>query len=152
MSRDEAGLQHVVPAEVDPRPMFDGRRPRVLVAEDDRTNQVVIRKQLEGLGCDAVIAGDGAAALARMEVDVFDLVLLDCQMPILDGFATAKEIRRLERERDKGRLPVLAVTAWAMYDDQQLCLQSGMDEVLTKPLRPDVLADALTRWLGYTKA
>lgn len=141
-------------AQVDrPLPlMADPRRPRVLVAEDDRTNQVVIRKQLEGLGCEAVIAGDGAAALARMAVEVFDLVLLDCQMPILDGFETVKEIRRLEQEQAKARRPVLAVTAWAMYDDQQLCLQSGMDEVLTKPLRQDVLADALSRWLGYTKA
>jgi CheY-like chemotaxis protein len=107
---------------------------------------------LESLGCEAVITGDGAAALARLGADPFDLVLLDCQMPVLDGFETAKEIRRLELEQNQSRLPVLAVTAWAMFDDQQLCLQSGMDEVLTKPLRPAVLADALSRWLGYTKA
>lgn len=134
-----------------PRRPIDPKRPRVLVAEDDRTNQVVIRKQLDSLGCESVIAGDGAEALAQMERGEFDLVLLDCQMPVLDGFATAKEIRRLEQERERHRLPVLAVTAWAMHDDQQLCLQSGMDEVLTKPLRPTVLADALTRWLGYTR-
>jgi len=134
-----------------PRRLIDPRRPRVLVAEDDRTNQIVIRKQLESLGCEAVITGDGAAALLKWESDAFDLVLLDCQMPVLDGFDTVKEIRRRELEHDKPRLPVLAVTAWAMFDDQQLCLQSGMDEVLTKPLRPAVLADALSRWLGYTK-
>lgn len=152
LSRIEHGQDSIQrDGRVFPR-MADPRRPRVLVAEDDRTNQVVIRKQLEGLGCEAVIAGDGAAALARMAVEVFDLVLLDCQMPILDGFATVKEIRRLEQEHAKARQPVLAVTAWAMYDDQQLCLQSGMDEVLTKPLRQDVLADALSRWLGYSKA
>jgi PAS domain S-box-containing protein len=152
VSRDPAPAPVVGQVASDAAPGGERRRPRVLVAEDDRTNQVVIRKQLEGLGCDPVIAEDGAAALAEWERDVFEMVLLDCQMPVMDGFATAREIRRLERERDKTRSPILAVTAWSMYDDQQLCLQSGMDEVLTKPLRPEVLADALGRWLGYTRA
>lgn len=127
------------------------RKPRVLVAEDDRTNQVVIRRQLENLGCHPVIAPDGAVALSILEKEEFDLILLDCQMPVLDGFAAAREIRRRESEAGSGRLPVLAVTAWAMQEDRDHCLQSGMDEVLTKPLRPAELADALLRWIGHRK-
>ncbi len=129
-----------------------GRRPRILVAEDDRTNQVVIRKQLESSGCEPIITGDGAQAVAKFKEDTFDLILLDCQMPVMDGFAAAREIRNLERESGKARIPVLAVTAWAMQEDQTLCLQSGMDEVLTKPLRPNELASALLRWIGHQKA
>lgn len=129
----------------------NSRKPRVLVAEDDRTNQVVIRRQLENLGCRPVIAPDGAVALSILEKEDFDLILLDCQMPVLDGFAAAREIRRRESEKGVPRLPVLAVTAWAMQEDRDHCLRSGMDEVLTKPLRPAELADALARWIGHHK-
>ena len=126
-----------------------GHRPRILVAEDDRTNQVVIRKQLENLGCDPVIASDGAVALDLLDKQAFDMVLMDCQMPVLDGFGAARAIREREARNSVARLPVLAVTAWAMQEDQERCLRSGMDEVLTKPLRQTVLADALSRWIGH---
>lgn len=129
----------------------DSRKPRVLVAEDDRTNQVVIRRQLENLDCHPVIAPDGAVALSILEKESFDLILLDCQMPVMDGFSAAREIRRRESEIGAARLPVLAVTAWAMQEDREQCLRSGMDEVLTKPLRPADLADALARWIGHRK-
>ncbi|HQF55686.1 MAG TPA: response regulator [Fibrobacteria bacterium] len=129
----------------------NSRKPRVLVAEDDRTNQVVIRRQLENLGCQPVVAPDGAVALSILEKESFDLILLDCQMPVMDGFSAAREIRRRESEIGAARLPVLAVTAWAMQEDREQCLRSGMDEVLTKPLRPADLADALARWIGHRK-
>jgi len=128
-----------------------GRKPRVLVAEDDRTNQVVIRKQLANLGCDATITADGAQALVKYDQEPFDLVLLDCQMPVMDGFEAARQIRRRESDNSRTRTPILAVTAWAMQEDQDLCLESGMDEVLTKPLRPAELSDALFRWIGHRK-
>lgn len=128
-----------------------GRMPRVLVAEDDRTNQVVIRKQLAGLGCEATIMADGSLALAKYDEEPFDLILLDCQMPVMDGFEAARQIRRREDDKKRPRTPILAVTAWAMQEDQALCLESGMDEVLTKPLRPAELSDALFRWIGYRK-
>lgn len=129
----------------------NARKPRVLVAEDDRTNQIVIRRQLENLDCHPVIAPDGAVALSILEKEEFDLILLDCQMPVMDGFTAAREIRRRESEKGAPRLPVLAVTAWAMQEDRDHCLRSGMDEVLTKPLRPAELADALSRWIGHRR-
>jgi CheY-like chemotaxis protein len=98
-----------------------------------------------------VIAPDGAVALSILEKEEFDLILLDCQMPVMDGFTAAREIRRRESEKGTPRLPVLAVTAWAMQEDRDHCLRSGMDEVLTKPLRPAELADALSRWIGHRR-
>jgi two-component system sensor histidine kinase EvgS len=125
---------------------FAGSR-RILVAEDDRTNQIVIRRQLENLGCSPSLVPNGQAALDALDHEAFDLLLLDCQMPVLDGYATCREIRRREGETGRPRLPVLAVTAWAMQADKDQCFTSGMDEVLTKPLRPAELAEALGRWL-----
>jgi len=121
--------------------------PTVLVAEDDRTNQVLIRRQLENLGCLPTVVAHGQEALEALEREAFDLLLLDCHMPVLDGWATCREIRRRETENGKERLPVLAVTAWAMQSDKDLCYESGMDEVLAKPLRSSDLADALERWI-----
>jgi two-component system, NarL family, sensor histidine kinase EvgS len=128
-----------------------GRKPRVLVAEDDRTNQVVIRKQLANLGCESIITADGSLAVGKYDEEPFDLILLDCQMPVMNGFEAARQIRRRESESSRTRIPILAVTAWAMQEDQDLCLQSGMDEVLTKPLRPGDLSEALFRWIGHRK-
>jgi CheY-like chemotaxis protein len=118
-----------------------------LVAEDDRTNQVVIRRQLENLGCAPSLVAHGQAALNALEQGEFDLVLLDCQMPVLDGYDTCREIRKRETENGRPRIPVLAVTAWAMQSDKDQCFECGMDEVLTKPLRPVELSQALERWL-----
>lgn len=126
-------------------------KPVVLVAEDDRTNQVVIRRQLEHLGCRPVIAPDGEAALLEFQRGGIDIVLMDCQMPKMDGYQASRAIRQLEQDQGAARIPILAVTAWAMQSDQELCLESGMDEVLTKPLRPKELAAALTRWLRSSR-
>jgi CheY-like chemotaxis protein len=126
------------------------RGARILVAEDDRTNQIVIRRQLENLGCIPTVVADGREALDAMAGGSFDMVLLDCQMPVLDGYATCREIRRLETENGTARQPILAVTAWAMQSDKDRCFESGMDQVLTKPLRAAELAEALRKWLPKT--
>ncbi|MBK9579175.1 MAG: response regulator [Fibrobacterota bacterium] len=126
----------------------EGMKPMVLVAEDDRTNQVVIRRQLENLGCIPIIAADGQYALDEFERGGIDVVLMDCQMPRMDGYQASRAIRQLEARLGTARVPILAVTAWAMQSDKELCLESGMDEVLTKPLRPKVLEAALVRWLA----
>jgi CheY-like chemotaxis protein len=133
------------PTVVDPGNLAFGAR--ILVAEDDRTNQIVIRRQLENLGCTPLVVGNGREALDAMAIETFDLVLLDCQMPVLDGYDACREIRRLETENGKARMPVLAVTAWAMQSDKDHCRESGMDEVLTKPLRRNELSEALAKWL-----
>ncbi|HOX51361.1 MAG TPA: response regulator, partial [Fibrobacteria bacterium] len=125
----------------------EGMRPVVLVAEDDRTNQVVIRRQLENLGCVPIIAADGQCAVDEFSHGGIDVILMDCQMPRMDGYQASKAIREMEAQRGTRRVPILAVTAWAMQSDKDLCMEAGMDEVLTKPLRPKALQAALVRWL-----
>ncbi len=125
------------PAEAPPPPRTGpargGPRMRVLVAEDNAVNQQVAVGLLERAGHSAVVAGNGREALALLEREAFDLVLMDVQMPELDGFETTAAIR--ERERATGaHVPIVAVTAHAMKGDAERCLAAGMDAYLTKPL------------------
>jgi signal transduction histidine kinase/DNA-binding response OmpR family regulator len=116
----------------------------VLVAEDNQVNQQVARRMLEKLGCRVDIVSDGASALIYLQRRTYDVVFLDCQMPVLDGYETAREIRR--REGGHGRLPVIAMTAHAMAGDRERCLVAGMDDYLPKPVRLDDLEAMLQRW------
>ncbi len=127
------------------RPLPPGARPRVLVAEDNSVNQRVAALMLENLGCrvDAVANGREAIdALARLP---YDMVLMDCQMPDLDGYEATREIRRLQGTR---RVPVVGITANAMAGDREKCLAAGMDGYVPKPLRPEALRRALEQWLA----
>ncbi|MDE2491435.1 MAG: response regulator, partial [Elusimicrobia bacterium] len=119
-------------------------RLRVLAVEDNAINRRLLARQLERLGCPVVSVSDGREALARYRDEDFGLVLLDCQMPGLDGYATAAEIRRLEAGRR--RVPIVAITANATEDDRRRCLDSGMDDFLSKPVTLERLAAALDRW------
>jgi CheY-like chemotaxis protein len=125
---------------------------RVLVVEDQSVNWMVIERYLAKRGWDAVNATDGRAALARLESEQFDLVLLDCQMPVLDGYDTAREIRRREAAADGGHVPIVAMTASAMEGDRERCLDAGMDDYLAKPMGPDKLDQVLARWSAPTAA
>jgi len=118
---------------------------RVLVAEDNAVNQRVVRGLLQRLGCEVAVVADGAAAAAAAATGEFDLVLMDCQMPVRDGYEATAEIRR--QEAAGVRLPVVALTANAMAGDRERCLAAGMDGYLAKPIRLDALADELARWL-----
>jgi signal transduction histidine kinase/ActR/RegA family two-component response regulator len=113
---------------------------RILVAEDNAINQRVALRLLEGMGHQVDVALDGEQAVAAVERVEYDLVLMDCQMPKLDGFAATRAIRRLERGR---RIPIVAMTANAMSDDRQLCLEAGMDDFLAKPVSKRQLFDLL---------
>ncbi len=133
------------------RPATAGKRLygrfRILLAEDNPVNRDVALGMLETLGCRADVAGDGGEVLAAIEREVYDLVLMDCQMPRMDGFTATEEIRN--RERDGGRrIPIVALTASAMEEDRERCLAAGMDDFLPKPLRADALSAALDRWLA----
>ncbi len=119
----------------------------VLIAEDNVVNQEVAVHMLEGLHCRVTVAGNGVEALAALSRTVFDLVLMDCQMPELDGFAATNEIRRRERNSGGRRLPILALTANAMEGDRERCLDAGMDDYLSKPFTRDRLAEMLARYL-----
>jgi CheY-like chemotaxis protein len=121
---------------------------RVLLAEDNEINQEVARELLTDAGCLVDIVPNGAAALSAIQAHLrgqrrYDVVLMDCQMPELDGFQAAAQVRKLEREktndRPTARLPIIALTANAVEGDRQRCLAAGMDDYVTKPIDPDHL-------------
>ena len=119
---------------------------RVVVAEDNRVNQLVIRRLLEQRNHTVVVCDNGRVAVAAVEAERPDLVLMDVQMPEMDGFAATAAIRKLEAARPEGRrLPIVALTAFAMKGDRERCLAAGMDDYLTKPIRPDQLDAVLAR-------
>ena len=116
---------------------------RVLVAEDNPVNQIVAEEYLSSLGCTVTIAENGLQALKEIERGEFDVVLMDCQMPEMDGYSATREIRAREKSGGLGHLPILAVTANAYEADRQLCLAAGMDSYLSKPYSQIQLADAV---------
>jgi signal transduction histidine kinase/DNA-binding NarL/FixJ family response regulator len=121
------------------------RRPlRVLLAEDNPVNAKLLVRLLERRGDEVVLARDGIEALDRWDVDAFDVVVMDVQMPRLDGLEAAREIRRRETPLGR-RCPILAVTAHATRADRERCLLAGMDDHLAKPIRPELLYAALDR-------
>ena len=125
-------------------------RARILLAEDNEVNQRIAVKMLERIGCRVDVAVNGLKALEALEASRYDLVLMDCQMPELDGFETTRLLR--EREGDGRRTPVVAMTANAMAGDRERCLEAGMDGYLTKPVRPDELTAAVSQWLPKVEA
>ena len=120
-----------------------GRR-RVLVAEDNPVNQVVATKMLEKFGCQVDVASNGEEALAKSADVAYDVILMDCQMPLLDGYAATAAIRL--REIDGLRTPIVALTANAMQGDRERCLDAGMDDYLSKPLDPALLRATIEQW------
>ncbi|MCC6708815.1 MAG: response regulator [Gammaproteobacteria bacterium] len=121
-------------------------RGRVLLVEDNPINQEVAVAMLIKLGLDWQVAGDGAQAVDEVRHHDFDVVLMDCQMPVMDGYQATAAIRALPDGRG-AQLPIVAVTANAMSGEEQNCLAAGMDAYLTKPLFFDRLYDMLARWL-----
>ncbi len=122
----------------------------VLVVDDSLTSCIAIEKQLTRLGCRVFTAKDGAAALSQLQDTSFDLVLLDCFMPVMDGFTVARKIRQQERESGRRHLPVIAISGDTDDAHVQLCLECGMDGVLAKPLPLDGLEKILALWCGQT--
>ena len=120
---------------------------RVLVAEDNAVNQRVVSRMLERCGCVVTLAGDGREAVDLAARGSFDLVLMDLQMPELDGLAAFHQIRELDRGRGR-RTPVVALTAHALREDRERCLGAGMDGYLAKPLQWSLLRAELRRLTG----
>jgi PAS domain S-box-containing protein len=129
-------------AEPDQTDAADGQR--VLVVEDNEVNQMVAVGLLEAMGYTVEVAGDGAIALEMLADRSFDVVLMDVQMPILDGYAATRALRA--SEGDGRRTPVIAMTAAAIEGERERCLEAGMDDFLTKPVDAAALSSALTRW------
>ena len=117
---------------------------RVLLAEDNETNQKLALASLVKLGCQVEIVATGREAVARALAGQFDLILMDCWMPELDGYGATAEIR--QRHHTAQRVPIIAVTANAMEGDREKCLAAGMDDYITKPVRLTALKVILARW------
>jgi signal transduction histidine kinase/DNA-binding response OmpR family regulator/HPt (histidine-containing phosphotransfer) domain-containing protein len=124
-------------------------RGQILLAEDNPVNQEVAAAMLTALGCEVRVAGNGRAALDALEKERFDLVLMDCQMPEMDGFSATRALRAREAlsERSLPRTPVIALTAHALPADRAQSLAAGMDDHVNKPFSRDELRAALLRWL-----
>ena len=118
----------------------------MLVADDDRTSQTVAALMLRALGCDADIVADGPAAIAASESGGYSAILMDYNMPVMDGLAATREIRR--RNTGRARTPIIAMTASAARVDRDRCFEAGMDDYLSKPVTIEALRAVLVRATG----
>jgi len=118
---------------------------RLLIVEDNAINQAVAKGMAARLGYSCDVAANGVEALEALERRHYDALLMDCQMPVMDGFAATAEIRR--REAGTNPVPIIAMTAGAMVEDRERCISSGMNDYLAKPVKLLELGGALHRWL-----
>ncbi|OPK09607.1 response regulator [Pseudomonas sp. VI4.1] len=123
------------------------RRGRVLLVEDNPVNQLVAKGMLGKLGCEVIVAAHGGEALDQLEHSEFDLVLMDCNMPVMDGYEASRQIRRSGRWP---QLPIVALTANAMSEERERCRAAGMSDYLAKPFRREELAALLDLWMPTT--
>jgi len=121
-----------------------GRQCRLLVVEDNRVNQKVAVHLLERLGCRVELARNGVEAVRMAQPDQYEMILMDCQMPVMDGFEATKEIRR--REDSNTHVPIIAMTANALPEDREICLQAGMDDYISKPINRAEFVRVLERF------
>ena len=145
VSRVVRGIEPARPAD---DAGFDHAGMRVLLAEDNPVNQEVAREFLAQFGCIVVTAENGLEAIERLESDEFDVVLMDCQMPELDGLSATRRIREIETTRGGGAIPIIAVTANAFDSDRQAAFAAGMDDYLSKPFSDTELGSMLAKWKG----
>ena len=121
---------------------------RVLVAEDNAVNQLLALTLIRKFGYSAHAVANGEEALQAFSTGDYDLVLMDCQMPEMDGFEATTAIRKLESAENRPRTPVIALTANAMKEDELRCYEAGMDDYVSKPIKKERLAEVLDRWIS----
>jgi CheY-like chemotaxis protein len=118
----------------------------ILIAEDNVVNQRVVLRMLERGGYSADVVGNGEEAVKALSCKTYDMVLMDVQMPDMDGLEATKIIRESNNGITNKDIPIIALTAHAMKGDRERCLQAGMDDYLTKPIAPDALRECVERW------
>ncbi len=149
-----SGSEHKAQSSATPKPdqtavpTLRSRKCRVLLVEDNPVNQEVAREMLRSLGVEADVAGGGAEALTKIKAERYDAVLMDCQMPELDGYETTRRLRDWEFEQARPHTPVVALTANALSGDAEKCLAAGMDHYLSKPFTMEQLHSVLEYFAG----
>ena len=139
-----AGIAAPSGSVIDEVSQGDPKGLKILVAEDNKVNQIVTMRMLQKLGCVPELACDGASAISCLEANSYDIVLMDAHMPLVDGLEATKRIRRMAGARST--IPIVALTASATNDDRARCLAAGMNDYLTKPIEIQALRRALDRW------
>jgi len=146
MSNTPAFLNSSETEPARPRLADEGHLTRVLLVEDNVVNQMVARTFLEKMGLSVLIASNGQEALQHLEVANFNLIIMDCQMPVLNGFEAAQMIRKLA-DPEKSSTPIIALTANAMNGDEERCLRAGMNDYLAKPIQKKIFDRKVRQWL-----
>ena len=146
------GVPPLPTAEAQPAREERSLSARVLLAEDNAVNQAVATAMLKGFGCHVEVAKNGLEAVSALEREAFDLVLMDCHMPEMDGFAATHAIRAMEYADGARHVPIIALTANAMEGDRERCLAAGMDDYLSKPFKRSQLLSAVANWAGQAKS
>jgi two-component system sensor histidine kinase/response regulator len=141
-----------VAALIDLHPKVDFKGVKILLAEDNQINQVVGTRQLKKMGCEVELAVNGIQAVAAWREKKHRLILLDCQMPEMDGYEASQKIREIERAQNLPHTYILALTACAMEGDRELCLAAGMDDYISKPVKEEELRAALARAVAAINA
>ncbi|MFF7710656.1 response regulator [Pseudomonas sp. NPDC007930] len=144
--RRTLGQEAPGPGASQPQPARAERRARILLVEDNPVNQLVARGMLGKLGCEVTVAAHGAEALTELEIGPFDLVLMDCNMPVMDGYEASRRIRQSGRWPD---LPIVALTANAMPEERDRCRAAGMNDYLAKPFRREELVALIDQWVPH---
>jgi two-component system sensor histidine kinase/response regulator len=147
MSRTEDSNANVPVAEAPPAPVRRQNRRRLLLAEDNPVNQEVALGILQIEGYQVTVSKNGAEAVEAFSKSAFDLILMDCHMPEMDGFEATRKIREMEKQGNLKRIPIVALTANAMQQDREECLNAGMDDHLSKPYSRLQMRETLDRWL-----
>ena len=132
-----------------PRAVVKPETCRLLLAEDNEINQMVVISQLESMGYQVHAVSNGLEVLEALDGGSYDAILMDCQMPQLDGYETAIKIREFEQGGEDA-IPIIAVTAHAMKGDREKCLAVGMNDYISKPFKQEDLHEMLSRWLAQT--